>query len=155
MALAVALAFASVVWLGLLALGAAGHLELIHQAASSICHQSPERSFSWHGHQWPVCGRCLGLYAAAPAGAFVALLGPRSLTTSRRNFLRLCIAALPTAVTFVLEHAAGLPLSNVHRFGAALPLGAMVAWLLVRTARDSGTHVSQYTLSDARRGESR
>jgi hypothetical protein len=37
-----------------------------------ICHQLPERSFAIDGRQLPVCGRCLGLYAGAAAGALVA-----------------------------------------------------------------------------------
>ena len=41
--------------------------------AGRVCHQKPDRSFHSSGVQWPVCGRCAGLYLAAPAGALAAL----------------------------------------------------------------------------------
>ena len=47
----------------------------------------------------------------------------------------LMIAALPTAMTFVLELAGVMPFSNKARAIAALPLGAVVGWLFVRMLR--------------------
>ena len=44
-------------------------------------------------------------------------------------------------------------MTNAGRFGAALPLGAAVAWLIAQALADAPRrHVSQYTLPDARRG---
>jgi uncharacterized membrane protein len=37
---------------------------------STICHQIPERSFHWLGHQLGVCSRCFGVYA----GLFAAVV---------------------------------------------------------------------------------
>lgn len=34
------------------------------------CHQLPERSFHWHGYQFPICARCTGIFLG-----FI-LLGP-------------------------------------------------------------------------------
>ncbi len=30
------------------------------------CHQMPERSFYWHGYQFPVCARCTGVFLSLP-----------------------------------------------------------------------------------------
>ena len=141
-----AIAAASVIWLAVLAAaaasapdGASWFTDLIFRFGSYICHQRPERSFHWDGHAWPVCARCLGLYTAAPVGAVLAIVvrGQAVFPGGRKNFLLLCIAAIPTFITWMLEHAAGMGITNGLRFGAALPLGAAVAWLLVRTARNT------------------
>jgi len=141
--------FASIAWIALLAIvtGAAtgsSLAALVFRFASHICHQQPDRTFHWDAAAWPVCARCLGLYAAAPAGALIGLLTPSFQMPRIGNFLLLCIAAMPTLATWIAEHALGWPFSNLARFIAALPLGAAVAWIVARTL--------QYTLPDARRG---
>lgn len=161
MLFASALAAASVVWIAVLVVAAAGGDTAggaaVRTFASFVCHQLPDRSFMWNGVPWPVCARCLGLYAAAPLGALAALFARGSRTfDARLNIRVLGMAAAPTLLTWVAEFIAGLPMTNAARFGAALPLGAAVAWLLVRTAIDArGRGVSQYTLTDARRGSTR
>jgi|SRR5687768_792598 len=165
MLLARALAAAPIVWLALLAFAASGAgssfspsiREFIFAFASQVCHQQPDRSFHWGATAWPVCARCLGLYAAAPLGAMLALaVKTPARIVPARNVLLLGIAAMPTGVTWVVEHGFGAPLSNGLRFVAALPLGAAIAWLLVRTILATARGgVSQYTLQDARRGQVR
>lgn len=120
---------------------------VVSRFASSLCHQQPDRTFHWHAAAWPVCARCLGLYAGAPAAAWAALLIRGSAWPGRRNVLLLCLAGLPSLMTWVAERALGWPVSNAARFAAALPLGAAVAWIIVRTL--------QYTLPDVRRGHAR
>lgn len=143
------LAGLSIAWLALLAIAAALPPDSVvarglFRFASYVCHQQPDRSFHWTGSQWAVCARCLGLYAAAPAGALAALIA-RALPADRtRNFLLLCIAGLPTFVAWAGEHLLGWPVTNAVRFLAALPLGTAVAFIIVSTV--------QYTLPDARRG---
>ena len=161
MRLAWALTAASVVWIvAIPAASSSGGGTLhaaVHAFASFICHQLPERSFAWGSHPWVVCARCLGLYAAAPAGAMAALaVGATRAFDASRN-VRLAVAAgAPTLLTWLAEFVLGWPMSNAARFAAALPLGAAVAWLLVRTAIEArGRGVSQYTLKDARRGQTR
>ena len=83
--------------------------------------------------QWPVCGRCSGLYVAAPAGAIAAFLVGRR-RTSRPSVAWLAAAAAPTAITFVTEKAGLAAVGNGMRFAAALPLGLALAWVIVRTA---------------------
>ena len=104
---------------------------VVYAAGAQVCHQRPDRSFHTADTPWPVCGRCSGLYLAAPVGV---VLG-RSRRLRPRGSARawLAAAALPTAVTLGLEWW-GLPLTNVARALAALPLGAAVAAILVRTA---------------------
>jgi uncharacterized membrane protein len=142
---------ASIAWLALLVLTTAEATpswlsSSVFGLSSYLCHQEPDRTFHWHAASWPVCARCLGLYAAAPAGALLALARrPRTLDRGG-NLLLLGLAGGPTAISWLGEHALGWPMTNAVRFAAALPLGAAVAWVVARTLG------VQYTLSDARRG---
>ena len=43
------------------------------------CHQLPERSFFWHGHQFPVCARCTGVYLGEITAIIAYILGVKSL----------------------------------------------------------------------------
>lgn len=107
--------------------------DVIYLAASRVCHQRPDRSFFTAGVQWPVCGRCAGLYLAAPIGAVAALLTRRR---ARHETWApwLAAAAVPTALSLVLEWAVRWPVTSAWRFAAALPLGATIAFVLVRVA---------------------
>jgi uncharacterized membrane protein len=140
--LAAALTGAALVWAVIIvAAPAAVHARafvtpaaVIYAAASRICHQQSERSFRVSGVQLPVCARCAGLYLSAAAGALAVWLlrRPRPRVSARQVLL---IAALPTAITWILEHMAGVPFSNTSRALAALPLGASAGWLLVGMLR--------------------
>ena len=107
--------------------------ELVWIAASVVCHQSAERSFETNGIQWFVCARCSGLYLSAIAGALAGLF-MRRRTTKTWDIVTLVSAAAPTATTFIVEKAGIAPIGNMGRFVAALPLGAVLAWIIVRTA---------------------
>ena len=118
--------------------------QAIYLACSRICHQRPERSFHTTGVKWPVCGRCSGLYFSAPFGAIAAMVTPRrrrrpSQTESANHrtgddHVRwLILASVPTVVTFVLEWS-GAPMTTLARALAALPLGAAIAFVIVRMA---------------------
>jgi uncharacterized membrane protein len=133
---------ASIVWPLLLGAAVAANVpspgarwtSIVYLIGSRICHQRPERSFHTAGVQWPVCGRCSGLYAAAPVGALAAA---GSLRRRRRDSSALrvvLLAAVPTILTVPLEWFHLASISNVIRFAAALPLGAAIAFVLVRTA---------------------
>ena len=106
---------------------------IVYSAASLVCHQRPDRSFSTSGVQWPVCGRCAGLYLAAPFGAIGARL-LRSGSRGERAVMALAIAGAPTAASWLAEHLAGIPQSNIMRAVLAVPLGTVVAYILVRAA---------------------
>jgi len=136
------LASATLIWLLVLAGGwwsaHTGHAtwlgSVVYVAAGRVCHQRPERSFQTAGVQWPVCGRCAGLYLAAPIGAGAALMRSRRGAPRRWWFL---LAALPTAATFVAESLHLMPMTSMARALAALPLGAAVAYLLVAATNAS------------------
>ena len=96
-----------------------------------VCHQRSERSFHSCGAQWPVCGRCSGLYLGAALGAAIA--GARRRRTAvawgqwRRRML---VAAAPIALLWGIEAAGLFDPGTPVRFLTALPLGLTTsAWL--------------------------
>ena len=111
----------------------------VYLAASLVCHQRPERSFSLQGRPLAVCARCAALYVAALAGGVCALLLGIAAPEAAGARLLLALAALPTLATWSIEHAGIAPLSNVIRALAALPLGfaagALVIGILLADAR--------------------
>lgn len=104
-----------------------------------ICHQRAERSFFGCGLQWPVCGRCSGLYLGSAAGAVLALTLGRRLHAARtttpesaaRRWQRLLlVSTAPTAVLWIIEITGVFDPGTPARFAAALPLGlAASGWL--------------------------
>jgi uncharacterized membrane protein len=104
----------------------------VYVATSRICHQKPERSFHSDGVKWPVCGRCSGLYIGGAAGALVWLVMRRR--PASRLLVWLAVAAVPTALTVVLEWKGLAGVGNLARALAGIPLGAMVAVVIIRTA---------------------
>jgi uncharacterized membrane protein len=112
-------------------------------AASRICHQRPERSFHTAGVQWPVCGRCSGLYLGAPLGAMAALwLGRRR---GSRGLGALMLASVPTIATLILEWTGVVQVTSGLRAVAAVPLGALIAYVIVRGVQGT-PRAMEYTL---------
>ena len=37
-------------------------VNILYELGGSCCHQLPERSFFYKGHQFPVCARCTGVF---------------------------------------------------------------------------------------------
>jgi len=112
--------------------------QAIYFACSRICHQRPERSFYTAGIKWPVCGRCSGLYFSAPVGAVAAMIArrrrsPTESANHRTDRRWLILSSLPTVVTLALEWS-GAPVTTLARALAALPLGAAIAFVIVRIA---------------------
>ena len=135
----------------------------VYLAGRTICHQIAERSFQPWGHQMPVCARCTGIYVGGALAAIVAPFRlsfmNRAATNSRHHknktgsFISRCrvfvanrvgeatasdalvAAALPTAITLVFEWTTGITPSNAIRSLAGLPIGAVIAWLVVRVLR--------------------
>jgi uncharacterized membrane protein len=107
----------------------------IYLAASRICHQRDDRSFHTHGVRWPVCGRCSGLYAAAPIGAIAAASARRRRRRRPdRPLVWLAVAAVPSMGTLLAEWLHLATVSNAARALSAVPLGAAIAFAIVRVA---------------------
>src|SRR5687768_5314788 len=113
----------------------------VYLFGSFLCHQLSDRSFHLAGVQLPVCARCLGIYAGAAIGAAVSIVGHpltgrlagRDGPPHGRNAARvtLLIAALPTAITLVLEWSGLWQPGNVVRAAAGLVLGGGVALVVM------------------------
>jgi len=95
-----------------------------YMAGSLVCHQLPERSFHIGAAQLPVCARCLGIYA----GFLACLLIKFRVSSSR---LALLAGAGPTALTLALEWLGMWEPSNLARALAGVPLGAVVAFVVI------------------------
>ena len=102
---------------------------IIFSIGSLICHQKPERSFFWDGHQFPVCARCTGLYLSG-ALSLILWIGAkaarrwRSIPIDPRAARSvLLLAALPTVLSLATGTIGWWDGSNVTRALLAIPLG--------------------------------
>jgi uncharacterized membrane protein len=144
------LATAAVVWACALILGAfiASRPQIgaaaytlsatIYGAGALICHQRPQRSFHLLGAQLPVCARCTGIYLGAAVAAVIGSMGyfdAARASPARAFRLAIFIAALPTLLTLMYEWTTGHMPANWVRAVSGLPLGAVVAWVLVADNR--------------------
>ena len=134
----VLLVAASIAWP--LLLGAALYQRIHHQnpawtsavylASAIVCHRIPARSFHTAGVQWPVCGRCSGLYFAAPVGALLALVTRRRTRDGRANAGLIGLAAVPAIASIALELLGVSDIGNVGRALTAVPIGVAVMLVL-------------------------
>jgi hypothetical protein len=136
----------------------------VYGLGSLICHQLPERSYHLWAAQMPVCARCAGIYFGAACGAlastFVPAMGywksrnatdPRPVRPEARSLddrsnqkahpgslrnarVLLGLAAVPTVVTLLYEWSTGDMPSHAMRAAAGVPIGLVVAWLVVAAA---------------------
>ena len=108
----------------------------LYAVGSHICHQRPERSFHLLAAQLPVCARCAGIYFGAALGASAVALGARFREFATQPSVRavLFLGAVPTGLTLVFEWTGLWKGSNVVRAAAGLPLGAVVALVVVEAA---------------------
>jgi len=122
----------------------------VYGIGSLICHQLPERSYHLWGAQMPVCARCAGIYVGAVLGAGGArslrILGARALQPSDgggrsaerlalgRPGILLLLAVTPSLATLAYEWTTGQMPSHAVRAAAGVPIGLVVAWLVVAAA---------------------
>jgi uncharacterized membrane protein len=114
-----------------------------YAVGSLVCHQLPARSFHLWGAQMPVCARCTGIYVGAAMVAVVEAaraFRPGDRRVGVRLALRpaamLAVAAVPTLLTLVYEWTTGVTPANWIRFAAGVPIGVLVAWLVVAASRN-------------------
>lgn len=112
---------------------------ILYAAGSLLCHQIPERSFYVATFQLPVCARCLGLYAGGALGSSAVVVAGRAFRAryppairQRPLYLATLLAAVPTIATVVIERGMGWPVPNAARAAAAVPLAAVVAFVVMR-----------------------
>jgi uncharacterized membrane protein len=116
---------------------------LVYAAGSMVCHQRPERSFHRNGVQYPVCARCLGLYAGAVGGVAAWVVASGLSGSPKRRVARFTAAHWKRLITFVaaptvLSVLTGLvgwwDASNAVRAALALPFGASVSAVIAAAA---------------------
>ena len=123
--------------------GAEDVARLTYLAGAVVCHQRPERSFRLADVPLPVCARCTGIYggaAVAALGLVISAAGrarPRALPRSSLRIAAL-IALAPTVATIVYEWTTGHMPSHLIRAAAGVPIGAFVAWTVMRQTRAGG-----------------
>jgi hypothetical protein len=90
----------------------------------------------------PVCARCAGIYFGAVLGAVASASGRGRLwRAGGRSQLRpddvriaLALAVTPSLLTLVYEWTTGEMPAHAIRCVAGLPIGLVVAWLVVAAA---------------------
>jgi uncharacterized membrane protein len=111
----------------------------VYGIGSLVCHQLPARSYHLWTVQLPVCARCTGIYFGAVVGTlgWIAAVRPRDLLrfgSLHHARVLLGIAAAPTVLSLVYEWSTGDMPSNTIRAAAGIPIGFVVAWLVVAAA---------------------
>jgi Predicted membrane protein (DUF2085) len=114
----------------------------VYGIGSLVCHQRPERSYHMWAAQMPVCARCAGIYLGGVVGVLAALWrsgrpwAARWTRTLRRDGVRvaLALAVAPTLASLGYEWTTGGMPSHAIRAAAGVPLGLVVAWLVVAAA---------------------
>ena len=105
-------------------------VSVIYACGSLICHQRLERSLATCGRQWPVCGRCSGLYLGAAGGVLLAAAGVGRRGRWRQWRTRVLLSAMPTGALWLGEVAGLGDPGTLFRLAVALPAGVMTAlWL--------------------------
>ncbi len=126
-----AVGLVALLWLGLLLMApwlmATGRLLpalVLYRVFALVCHQQPERSFSWLNFPLPVCMRCTGIYVGFALGWLFSLRLP---ALPRRWLLA---ALVPLALDWILS-VTGLwtntPTSRT--LTGALAGGALAWWM--------------------------
>jgi uncharacterized membrane protein len=127
-----------------------GLVVVVYAVGSLICHQLPERSYHLWTAQMPVCARCAGIYIGGAIAAVVAAAGAARQKQRGHPFrgaafgrTALFAAALPGALTLVYEWTTGQTPANLIRAASGIPIGAVVAWLVVGATRDRAAAENQ------------
>lgn len=93
----------------------------LYNIYSLVCHQQPERSFSFAGHKLGVCSRCTGIYLTF----FLTLLFYLFKTKRFLNLRVFILLLLPTVLEKSLE-IAGFVTGNWSRFISGTSFGILL-----------------------------
>lgn len=108
---------------------------VIYACGSLVCHQRLDRSLTACGGQWPVCGRCSGLYLGAAGGVLLAVVGVGRRGSWRQWRTRVLVSAIPTAVLWLGEFVGLGDPGTMLRLAMALPAGVVTALWLAAVSR--------------------
>lgn len=105
--------------------------ETIYRSFSYVCHQIPERSFFFAGHQFAVCARCTGVYAGFTLATIVYPLvrSLRRVEAPPRKWLFL--AATPLAIDFAVGFLGIWQNTHSSRFVTGALLGAVAVFYVM------------------------
>jgi uncharacterized membrane protein len=92
------------------------------------CHQMPERSFFFHGHQFPICARCTGVLIGQTFAAFTFLF------VKIKNITCLLLA-LPMAIDWGMQYVGIKASTNVRRLITGILGGFGLALIYFRVLR--------------------
>jgi uncharacterized membrane protein len=97
---------------------------VLYRVFALVCHQLPERSFSWWQAPLPVCARCTGIYLGFAAGWLLSV----QLPPMRRAWLWL--ACLPLVIDGWLGVTGWWVNTPTSRMLTGLCAGSAVGWWL-------------------------
>ncbi len=76
---------------------------VIYNGCRGLCHQDPERTYLWDGIPFPVCHRCLGIYAGALIGMVVYPFTPYFRRGTFPSLTVFLVFALPVGIDVFSE----------------------------------------------------
>ena len=103
-------------------------LYLMKLGASAGCHQRPDRSFFFHGWQFPVCARCTGVLAGQLVGFPIAI--KKNITT-----LTAVLCCETTMLDWSLQYSGVKKSTNKRRLVTGLLGGFGLAVIYVNIIR--------------------
>jgi len=128
----------AVMWLGVIFLppwlAATGHsfsAISLYRGLSGICHQIPERSFSWLGSPLAVCARCTGIYFGFVIGLMLYPFCRRVNDLTIPALVWLPVAALPMLVDVCGDYIGLFKNTFFSRTATGLLVGIVAAFFLL------------------------
>lgn len=89
------------------------------------CHQLPQRSFFYHGKQFPVCARCTGVFLGEGIGILLFRIGEIPIALA----VLFCVVMLSD---WMIQYKTGRESTNTRRFITGLLCGYAFANFLLK-----------------------
>lgn len=109
-----------------------------------LCHQLPERSFFFHGRQFPICARCTGIFIGYLLGIGYALIFGKI-----PSYIAL-ILILPLIIDGGFQHLRKWESTNIRRLITGMLAGIGTDYLLfylVSTGYNHGKQITRFLLN--------